>query len=231
VLIGTLVLFAAWFVVKAVPFLTEGRPAIWATPTSSPFSAGQLVPVAVPAGERVCITGMPWGPQARYVELQMLPGVRARTPPVAVEATGPGGYRATGTIAAGLRQNEKGVARIAAAPDEVTGTLCATNRGRRALSLYGVPKQGRFVVPGVRMTVAGEPVLDRQLSVTLLSSPDQSLIGRMGDVLWHAAAWRPIGTWALWILMALLLVGTPVAVAVALARAAADDDQDESARP
>jgi hypothetical protein len=229
-LVGTLALLAAWFLVKAVPFLTEGRPAVWATPTSRPFSAQQLFPVAVPAGRRACVTGMPWGPQARYVQLEVLPGVRNRTPPLTVEASGPG-YRASGAIAGGLKQNAKGVARIAAAPRELTGSVCVLNRGTRPLELFGVSTQGRQVAP-VRMTVAGRDVKDRQLSITLLSNPDQSLIARMGDVLGHVAGFRPVGTWVVWILLLLLLLATPAGVALALSRAGAmdDDDQEPSAR-
>jgi hypothetical protein len=227
--IGVLAAFAAWFLVKAVPYLTEGRPAVWATPTSEPYTAAQLSPVTVPARRQVCVDGMPWAPDARYVQLRVLPGVRpARAPELGVEATGPG-YRATGTVPAGLRQNDQAIARIAPAPRELSGRLCVTNRGARALALYGVGRQGRLAAP-VEMTVAGREVADRQLSVTLLSNPDQSLIGRMGDVLDHVAAFRPIGTWIVWLVLAALLVGVPAGVAVALGKAAALDDDQPSAR-
>lgn len=224
VLIGTLGLFLVFFLWKAVPFLTKGRPATWATPTSTPLAEDQLVPITIPAGQQVCATGMPWGPQARYVQIQVLPGVHKTAPAVGIEATGPGGYRATGEIAAGLKQNDKAIGRINAAPKEITGEVCFTNRGSAPLDIFGVPRTGRFVAPTVEVKVDGKPLIDRQPSITLLSNPDQALIARMGDVLWHAAAWRPIGTWALWILLALLLVGTPVGVAFALAKAAGADD-------
>jgi hypothetical protein len=227
--IGVLVAFGAWFLVKAVPYLTEGRPAIWATPTSEPYTAALLQPVTVPARGQVCVDGVPWSPDAKYVQLRVLPGVRpAQTPELGVEATGPG-YRATGTVPAGLRQNDQAIAKITPAPRELSGRLCVTNRGARPLALYGVGKQGRLAAP-VKVTVAGRELPDRQLSVTLLSSPNQSLLGRMGDVTSHVAAFRPVGAWVVWLLLVALLIGVPVAVAVALGKAAALDDDQPSAR-
>jgi hypothetical protein len=221
-LASALALFLAWFVVKAVPFLTEGRPAVWATPTSVPYQPELLKPVTLPPGGRSCVDGIPWAPEARYVSVSVLPGVRRRTQEIGVEARA-SGYRANGVIPAGLGQNQRGYARIAAAPREVTGAVCVVNRGTRPLSLFGVPKGGREEAP-VSVTVDGRPVNDRQLSITLLSSPSQSIIGRLGTVIAHVASFRPVSPWMVWIVVVLLIVGTPVAIGVALARAAADDE-------
>jgi hypothetical protein len=223
VLAGALVLFLAWFLVKGIPFLTEGRPATWATPTSTPSSGDQIAPVTVGAGGRICVGGMPWGPDARYVELRVQPGVHAMAPAIDLVATAPG-YRATATVPAGLKQNAEAIAKIAPASHEVTGTLCVVPRAK--LSLYGVLKQGRLAAP-VAVTLDGRRVADRQLSVTLLTNPSQSLLGRFGDALDHVAAFRPVGRWFVWLVALALVLGTPVALAFALAEAAAEDDEPE----
>jgi hypothetical protein len=227
VLAGTLVLFLAWFLVKALPFLTDGRPATWATPTSTPFSGDQLAPVTVPAGGRICVSGMPWAPDARYVQLRVLPGVRGRSPALDVLATAPG-YRAAATIPAGLPQNADAIAKIDPAPREVTGSLCVTNRGTTKLGFYGVLEKGRLAAP-VEVTVDGRPSADRQLSVTLLTNPSQSLLGRFDDVLDHVAAFRPVGPWLVWLLALALMLGTPLALALTLAAAVGEDERDDDA--
>jgi hypothetical protein len=70
-LAGTLVLFALWFVWKAVPWLDRGRPATYATPTVQPYTEGVLSAIAVKGGKTVCTDRMPWGPDARYVQFTL----------------------------------------------------------------------------------------------------------------------------------------------------------------
>jgi hypothetical protein len=230
ILAGFLGLFLVWFLVAGLAYLLKSRPAIWATPTSEPYDVGQLTPVAVPGHGRICVDGMPWAPEARLVQLRVLPGPTARTPALGIEATGPGGYRATTKIPAGLVQNDRATAPIRPAAREITGTLCVTNEGARPTSFYGVPTADRLGA-AVKVTVNGRALADRQLSVTLLQSRDKAILGRLGTVLSHVAAFRPIGAWMVWILLALLLVGTPVGVALALARASADDDEASTPAP
>jgi hypothetical protein len=227
---GFLGLFLVWFLVAGLAYLDKARPAIWATPTSEPYDVSQLTPIAVPGHGRICVDGMPWAPQARFVQLRVLPGPRARTAAIGVAATGPGGYRADAQILGGLAQNARATVPIRPARKEITGTLCVTNEGARPLSFYGVPTADRLGAP-VKVTLDGKPVPDRQLSVTLLQSRDKSILGRLGTVLSHVATFRPIGPWLVWILLALLLVGAPVGVALALARASAEDDELEEDAP
>jgi hypothetical protein len=226
-LVAALGIFAVWFLVKGLPFLLHDRPAIWQTPTSTPQTAADLLPVTATPGGQLCVDGMPWAPQARYVQVTLLPGVHRTAPAVDVVASAPG-YRATGRIPAGLRQNAKAYVKIAPAPREVNGTLCLVNRGARPLAFYGVPRNGRLPAP-VKVTLDGVPFADRQVSVTLLTNPSQPILGRLGDILDHVAAFRPLAAWEVWLLALALVLGTPVAVAVALARAGAlDDDESES---
>lgn len=224
-LIGVLVLFGAWFLVKPLKFLTADRPATWQTPTVQPLDPSVLFPVRVPGGGQVCTDGMLWAPQARVVLMTVLPGKRS-TPELRVEARG-AGYVARGRIAPGFIDNQPVTARLTPAPREVPGTLCVRNTGRFAVSLYGVPSGGRQAAK-VTTTVDGKIVPDRQLSVTLLASGSASILSRLGDVIDHVAAFRPVSPWFVWLLLIALLIGTPVAVAVALARAGALDDEADA---
>jgi hypothetical protein len=136
-----------------------------------------------------------------------------------------------GRIAPGLKDRGVGTAQLTPAAREVSGTFCLRNTGARTIGFFGVPSGGRTGANPVKVTVNGRPVRRQQLSVTLLSNPSQSLLGRMGDVLDHAAAFRPVSTWMLWLLLLLLLIGAPVALALALARAVAADDPRDAREP
>jgi hypothetical protein len=223
ILAGFLALFAVWLLTAGLAYLLKSRPAIWATPTSEAYDVAQLTPIAVPGHQQICLDGMPWAPEARFVQVRVLPGLRARTPAIGIAARGPG-YRADAVIPGGLAQNARATAAIRPASKEIDGTLCVTNRGARPLSFYGVPTADRLGAP-VTVTVGGKPLIDRQLSVTLLQSHDKAILGRLGTVLSHVATFRPVGTWLVWILLALVLFGAPVAVALALARASVADDE------
>jgi hypothetical protein len=229
ILAGFLALFAVWLLTAGLAYLLKSRPAIWATPTSEPYDVAQLTPIAVPGHQRICLDGMPWAPQARFVQIRVLPGLRARTPAIGIAARGPG-YRADAVIPGGLSQNARATAPIRPASREIDGTLCVTNRGARPLSFYGVPTADRLGAP-VTVTVGRKPLVDRQLSVTLLQSHNRAILGRLGTVLSHVATFRPVGTWLVWILLALVLLGAPVAVASALAGASAADDEGATAAP
>lgn len=219
-LAGVLALFALWFVVKAVPFLDRERPAIYATPTVQPTDPATLAPIAVKGGKSVCTDQIPWGPDARYVQLT-LTGSKWPASPLLVVASGPG-YRATARLPEGTAGDVLQTVAITPARKEIpNGKLCVVNEGRHQVKLYGI-NQGRGSSPSTT-TVDGKPV-DQELSVTLLTNPSQSLTSRLGTIASHIAAFRPMTGWQVFLLGLLAVFGVPVAVGVALARAAAEDD-------
>jgi hypothetical protein len=219
-LAGVLALFALWFVWKALPFLDRGRPATYATPTVQPTDPASLAPIAVKGGQRACTDKIPWGPDARYVQLT-LTGSKWPASPLRIEATGPG-YRAIARLPEGTGGDVQQTVAITPARTEIPdGTLCIANEGRHQIKLYGI-NQGRGSSPSTT-TVDGKPV-PQELSVTLLTHVSQSLSARLGTIASHIAAFRPLTGWEVFLLGLLAVFGVPLAVGVALARAVAEDE-------
>ncbi|MDX6726093.1 MAG: hypothetical protein QOK49_898 [Baekduia sp.] len=211
--------FLAWGAWKAVPFLQSKPQEIFATPTSQPNA--ELAQIAVPGkGGRVCLDGIEYGPDAKYVYVTL----RSQYPTGAidVEASAPG-YTARTRQPAGGPADGPLILKIAPARRAVAGgTLCVVNHGRHQLALFGVPP-GR----GSSATTTKVDGKDSkaQLSVSLLTSPSKSLGSRLGTIFDHAAAFRPVTGWEIWLLALLALVGAPLAIAFAVAAAAAEDER------
>ena len=225
-LAGTLVLFALWFVWKAIPWLDRARPATYATPTVQPYDPGLLSPIAVKGGKRVCTDQMPWGPDARYVQFTLTGNVKRPNPAIGVTASGPG-YRATATLPAAAGGDV--LQTVAITPARATmddGTLCLTNTGRHQVMFYGIAP-GRGSGPSTTTVDGGAP-LAQELSVTLLTNPSQAPIDRLGTLSSHIAAFRPLTGWEVFLLALLAVIGVPVAIGFVLARAAAQDDGDDA---
>jgi hypothetical protein len=224
-LAGFLIAFLVMLAWKPLPYLKAKREAIWATPTVQPLGGDLLFPQRLKRHQRLCIDGMPWAPQARFVQLTVM--AERPTPPVTLTARGPG-YQARAQLPSGLGSGPVAVPLTPAKQEIQNGTLCLHNDGRHSVAFYGVPNGGRQAA-SVTMTLDGKRVKDRQLTVTLLSSRSQSALGRLGELLDRMAMWRPGGPWATWLLFILALVGVPAAVGVALARAGALDDRADAA--
>jgi hypothetical protein len=226
-LAATLVLFALWFVWKGIGWLDRGRPATFATPTVQPYDPGLLAPIAVKGHKTVCTDAIPWGPDARYVQFTLTGDPKRPNPAIGVVATGAGGYRATATLKAGAVGDA--LQTVAITPATATmddGTLCLTNTGRHQVHFYGIAP-GRGSGPSV--TKVDGTAIDPELSITLLTSPSQSLLARLGTLSQHIAAFRPLTGWEVFLLALLAVIGVPVAIGSVLARAAAQDDAADAA--
>jgi hypothetical protein len=232
-LIVVLVAFGLWFLVKGVGWLGTETPVVFATPIAQPDGGGELQPVTVPRGKRACAFGITYGPGARYVVLTVLTEPGRTAGPLRIHVSAPPDYAADAVVPAGTANNQQVVARLSeAAPRELAGgLLCVTNGGRQAIGLYGIAGQANPSVTKVGGPTADGTEQAQDLSVTLLTSPSASLGSRLGTLLHNAAAFNPTGRWFLWIVLALTLVGTPIAVGVALGRALAEDDAADQPGP
>ncbi len=210
--VSALGVFLLLFLFKGLPYLQDGREAIDATPTVLP--SADLAPVTVRPGQQACVSGITYGPQSRYVLVEVRSGGHP-SPPIVVRASAPG-YAATALHPGGIADNGLLIVPIRPASHAVGGgTLCLRNAGRVAIDFFGVPP-GRSSSPSVT-TVAGKPVT-ADLGVTLLASPNASIGSRLGDVFDHVAAFRPVTGWEVWILALLVVLGVPGGIAFALWR-------------
>jgi hypothetical protein len=231
IVLGGLALLLAWFAVFGLGYFGRGRLAIWATPTSEAAKPADLRPITVPARGRVCADGIPFGPEVRYVAVRVLPPAGTRTPsPLFFEIQAADRYHATATVPAGLPSGARAIAKVKPYEDEIYGVLCVSNRASRPVDLAGVVRNGSYASSS-RFDINGTPFEDRELSVTLLSDTHQSLFARFGAVLSHVAAFRPIGAWLVWVVLALLIAGVPVATLRALSWAAEHDDTSPPSPP
>lgn len=219
VLALVVVAFAGWFAWKALPFLRVAQPAVWETPTVSPGGPAPLQAFTAKGGQHVCIDHVDFGPQARWVQIG-IQASRFPAPAIRVEARAPG-YRAVSRIPAGAAAGSTPlVALRPAAHDAGDGTLCLVPEGRHTMAFMGTTL-GRNSSPSTT-TVDGQAI-GGQISVTLLSSPAQSMGSRLGDLAAHLAGFRPVTGWEVFLLGLLVVLGAPLLVGVALARAAAQD--------
>jgi hypothetical protein len=232
-LIVVLLAFGLWFLVKGVGWLDTEKPVVFATPIAQPDSGGELQAVTVPRRERACATDITFGPDARYVVLTVLTEPGTTAGPLRIRVSAPSGYAADAVVPAGTANNQQVIARLSRpAPRELPGgLLCVTNGGRQGIGLYGIDGQASPSVTKVGGPTADGTEQAQDLSVTLLTSPSASLGSRLGTLLDHAAAFNPTSAWFLWVVLALALVGTPVAVGVALGRALAEDDAADQPAP
>jgi hypothetical protein len=223
VLIVGVLLFAVLFLGRELGWLTADRSIIASTPTVRPFF--QLAEVRVPGGEQLCIDGVTFEPDAQAAQVQ------ARTvqeggalPPLRLEATAPGGYRATAVSQAGGRGDTVLTIPFDAAPRTIPdGRVCLTNTGRRSIAFLAAG-EGRSQSPA-RTTVDGEeaPV---DVALTLLREQPGSILGNLGTVLDRITAFRPfpVGIVSVWVLAMLLVFGVPLAAAWVVQRAANEDE-------
>ena len=216
-------IFLGFFVWKALPFLTADRQDTYATPSLQPDTLAPLQALTVPAGAKVCVDKVPFGPDARYVLVTGLPGTPT-TKPLELTAGAPG-YRARGRIPAGLADNQQAIVKLEpAAVTESLGTVCIRNAERRTVGFYGTGRDGRMAAPSMT-TIDGRPA-PVSLSLSLLTTPNASIGSRLGELSGRIAAFRPVTGWQVFLTMVLLLIGTPAALMAAVAyagRAAGED--------
>jgi hypothetical protein len=139
-----------------------------------------------------------------------------------VEASAPGGYRATGS--AKLAPLGDGAERtdvaLAPPPAAVSGTVCATVDGAEPITLAGTGDPRALVHTHGMLDGAPQQAA---FSLTLLEARERSPLARTGQLADRAAALSPFGPWWFWLLAALLVLALPALVVAALSRALRDE--------
>lgn len=211
-----LALLVAAALIWAVPFLTEDREYPAVTPQPDPLFVQSSL--ALGGGEEACVREVVLDPHSEVAH------VRASTPgprPMPLELML--GYGATARVAPQYADHEL-VAVPVRPPDEaVATTICVRNAGAARVELAASEDRTNARRP---TTVAGAAV--PQNFVLLFSEREPRSIGeRLPVSLERASAFRPIvSPWLLWPLLALFVIGVPLAVVTAYALSARANGND-----
>ncbi|HZO37367.1 MAG TPA: hypothetical protein VFB41_10900 [Solirubrobacteraceae bacterium] len=110
-------------------------------------------------------------------------------------------------------------------------TVCFSNRGRVPAYLFaadGTRPVGREVFGGdvsrSTTTVDGRRIA-ANVVLSFYEAKPTSILARTSATASRIAVFRPVGTWFVWLLGALFVIGIPAGLAWALLRAAGDDDR------
>lgn len=220
--IGGLVVFALVAAIVWVPWFTEKRTVIAATPVTPPLFG--VTPVPLGPGKAACLDELTLAPEMEIGQI----GVRTDAGPgPALEVTVEGdGYRDTTRIPGGYEPTQALQFRLEPPAAALIGRLCVRNAGDRPVELIGTNEFRTMGRPTMTADGQSQP-FDFQLQ--FFERERESFAGRIGDIFGHAAVFTPgvVPAALIGMLALLALIGIPVGILSALARAARDDEQDD----
>jgi hypothetical protein len=205
--LALLIACVAWF----VPYLTRERQNLAGVPVPPPVIA--QTPVKIGSGSEACLSDVAFDTDAEFVQLTALSAPR---PPLEVVARAPG-YRETGGVPGGREALSAMFARIDPPERSIIGTLCIRNRGKRRILLLGTSDARTSVGRPVTRIDGAESAPD--ISVSLFSADQGSVLERLGQLVDRAAAFKPglLGLPVfLWIVLLLAAIGIPAAALYAM---------------
>ncbi len=128
---------------------------------------------------------------------------------------------ATGALIAMLAPSEYEAALVKSVPARRPLYICVIDRGANSFSLLGSPATHANIVMS-----GNKPGLE--YSLVMLSGPNRSLLGSLGQAFSRASLFRPswVGSWTFWVL-AFALLGTIVLGAIAIGAATSTDDEEQ----
>lgn len=217
----TLAVLAAGALLFFAPFVTEERPIPVSTVVTPPIFVAPAL-IEVPAGERACLDDVLLDPDADIARFRV--GTYGFDGPALVLTLSGPGYREDIRVAGGYGDNAELVLPVAGPRHELVGTACIDNGGRRLIALYGTSEprtQSR-----VDVTVGGEPVA-ADVTLSFWEREPSTVLARTPEILEVMTAFRPIGPWLTWPLLALVLLGVPALALWALQRAFRVDAADQ----
>jgi hypothetical protein len=214
-IVSVLVVFGVGALLSYLPYLTQDHQVSVSTP--SPEGLVSIKEIKVRPGQRACISPVPLEPAIKRVRM-VLHALGTEASPLRFELRGPG-YRGTGRFAEYTPGTQVPVAAdvTPSPPEDVDGTLCLRNTGRRSVGLVGTDDGFSASLPGTSVDGTSAGAVDPAL--TFLDGPPRSLLSQAGTVLGRASDFTGgvVPLWLLWPLTALLVLAAPVALALAFA--------------
>lgn len=182
-----------------LPWLLADRTARVSTPSQL---AGEVYELALQPGVEACLDSVAFTPATGSVLLRPIGGAAG---PLAVTARS-GRWSSRTSVAA---RGGEVFAPIRPPERDVLGDLCVRNRGAEPVSLAGttdIRAQARGTTRIGDLTLPGDFVFE------LYEPEGGSIAARLGTLFDRAAVWHPGGSWLLWLLTPLVLVGLPIAL-------------------
>lgn len=220
------VLIALGALVFFVPWLGEERGVVASTP-APPGLFGSTT-VKIEPEQNACLNNVTFDERSELA--RFLVGTYGKPGPKITVTLEAGSYRSVGR-AEGYPDNQLLTVPIEPPEESTLGTICITNLGETPLAL------GATIEP--RSSARPDPAVNNQtfpgeIGLSFLEAKPRSLAGRVGDVLDHMSAFRPLEPWLLWPLLLLTIVGIPalavLAVRAAFSEAGSTGSAEESSR-
>lgn len=195
------------------PFLGDAREYVASTPAPAPSTPDAFTPVTLPGGGELCMTPVTFSPDGRIVTFRTVEPLERPGPPVSVRLTA-AGYAADARLPDGFTGELISFEVEPPSRSVGRGSVCLRNEGRRALSLVGSTEVFTASARPVS-TIDGTPI-EPKVALSFYSDAHDGLAGHLGDVLDHAAAFKPFGPVMLGLAALLLLIALPLATVGAL---------------
>jgi hypothetical protein len=206
-------------VTQFLPRLTQRGDVVSSTPVRSDLAS--LHPIALAPRARVCLDQVTLDAAARIAQVTIASTVGGNDGTRLELETAGAGTRATATAAVAPGMAGPLEIPFTPPPHGAIGTLCVRNVGHHRVALAGTgdPRaltRSTIVVDGQRQGEA--------FSLTLREAGDRSLLDRVSQLVDRTTALSAVGSWLLWLLIPLLVLGVPAAVVAALRIALRDPD-------
>lgn len=199
--------------------LTRPREVLVSTPGAAPLEAPATLPLA--RGRDVCVDAVALDPAIRTVRIAIVETHGQLRPPIGASVLDRSGRRlASGVVGGG----DTGAAGDVDIPvrgriGEGVGSVCLATDDPAEIELAG---SNVLRTRSRSSTRVGGQTLEADLTLSLLGRP-RTLAHRLGEVLRHAATFKPVGAWLIGVLGVLVALAVPLGLVAAL-RDALDSD-------
>ena len=195
-----------------LPFVRVDRRVVISTP--SPQALAKLSIVGLTAGQTACLDPVAFDPRGNVAVFQVGTFGR-RDVPIEFLARAPGHRE---RIRARVPQDSVPLALRFDPPNRPTlGEVCVRNRSKKLVALIGTEEPRTLSRPVVRVDGREQPNID--VALQFHQARERSILQRLPEMVAAVAAYKPppFGRPLLWLLLALVVLGLPVAVMVAFA--------------
>src|SRR4051794_4527110 len=205
--VALLAVLAGGALLWGVPWLVRDRDTPAAVP--SPAALFSTALVRVNGGQSACARDVAVDRRARSAQFTVATYGQTKGPPLTFAMAGPG-YRVAARVPAGYPDNSPLSVPVPAPPRAVLVRACVRNDGRRPIALFASSDR---TVSRSRVAVDGK-LQDASYWLRFAEARGHSVLQRAPATMQRITVFRPgiVGRGALWVLLALVVVGIPLGV-------------------